>query len=58
VKKMADKYPYKIWGRYGELVLQATEDCRYSREIERGLLEHGYTIKLHDRKITKKEIKK
>jgi hypothetical protein len=55
---MEDKYPYKIWDRYGELVLQAKEDCRYSKEIERGLLEHGYTIKLHGQKITKTTIKK
>lgn len=52
-----DNLPYKIWDRFGELVLQATEDCRYSKETERGLLEHGYTIKLHGKKITKKEVK-
>lgn len=53
---MDDKYPYQIYDRYGTIVLQATEDCRYSKETERGLLEHGYTIKLHGKKITKKEI--
>lgn len=54
---MEDKYPYKVWDRFGTLVLQAAEDCRYSKLIELGLLEHGYTIKLHDKKITKKEVK-
>lgn len=54
---MEDKYPYKVYDRHGELVLEATEDCRYPKDIERGLLEHGYTIKLHGRKITKKEVK-
>ena len=54
---MEDKRPYKVYDRSGTLVLSAPEDCRYSKEIERGLLEHGYTIKLHGKKITKKEIK-
>ena len=54
---MEDKRPYKVYDRFGKLVLQATEACRYSKEIERGLLEHGYTIMLHGKKITKKEIK-
>lgn len=54
---MEDKYPYKVYDRYGELVLQAKENCRYPKEIELGLLEHGYTIKLNGRKITKKEVK-
>ena len=54
---MDDKYPYQIWDPYGKLVLQAAADCRYSKETELGLLEHGYTIKLHGRKITKKEVK-
>ena len=54
---MEDKYPYKIYDRYGELVLQATEACRYPKEIELGLLEHGYTIKLNGKKLTKNEIK-
>ena len=54
---MEDKHPYKVYDRFGKLVLQATEDSRYSKEIERGLLEHGYTIMLHGKKITKKEIK-
>lgn len=54
---MEDKYPYKIWRPNGELALKATEDCRYAKDIERRLLEHGYTIKLHGRKITKKEVK-
>lgn len=51
-------YPYQIWDRYGTLVLQATEDCRYSKETERGLLDGGYTIRLHGKKITKTTIRK
>lgn len=52
-----DDLPYKIWDRFGNLVLQTTEDCRYSKETERGLLDAGYTIKLHGKRITKKEVK-
>ena len=54
---MEDKYPYKIYDRFGNLVLQATEDARYSKETELGLLEHGYTIMLDGKRLTKKEIK-
>lgn len=54
---MNDKNPYKVYDRFGKLVLQTTEESRYSKEIELGLLEHGYTIKLHGKKLTKKEIK-
>lgn len=54
---MSDNYPYKVYDRFGTLVLQVAEDCRYSKLIELGLLEHGYTIKLHGKKITKKDVK-
>lgn len=36
-----DNLPYKVWDRFGEL----------------GLLKAGYTIKLGDKKITKKDVK-
>lgn len=50
-------HPYKVYDRYGTLVLCADERCRYSRETELGLLRHGYTIRLKGRKITQKELK-
>lgn len=50
--------PYQVYNPAGNLVLQADEDCRYTRLQERLLLENGYTIKLKGRKITKAEIKK
>lgn len=53
---MTMDYPYQIYDRYGTPVLQAKEECRYPKEIERGLLEHGYTIKLHGKRITKKDV--
>ena len=52
-----DNLPYKVWDRFGNLVLQAAADCRHSKETELVLLKAGYTIKLGDKKITKKEVK-
>lgn len=51
-----DIFPYKVY-RDSELVMQATEGCRYPKEVERSLMEAGFTIKLHGKRITKKEIK-
>lgn len=53
---MEDKYPYKVY-RDSECVMEATESCRYPKRVELQLLDAGYTIKLHGKKITKKEIK-
>lgn len=47
---------YTVHNPTGELVLQAPEGCRYSRQVELELLASGYTIRLHGRKITKKEL--
>lgn len=49
--------PYKIYDRDGTLVMQAVEECRYKKSVELYLLEAGYTIKLHGKRITKKEVK-
>lgn len=38
--------------------LEAPESCRYSRETERSLLDAGYTIRLHGKRITKAEVRK
>lgn len=52
------EYPYQIFNPDGACVLQAAEGCRYPRSTELHLLEAGYTIKLHGRKITKTESRK
>ena len=52
-----DERPYKVYNSAGQLVLEAAEACRYPKQIERDLLEQGYTIKLHGKRITKKEVK-
>jgi len=52
-----DKYPYQVY-RDGVLMLSAPESCRYPKHVELQLMDAGYTIKLHGKKISKKEIKK
>lgn len=47
--------PYQVIDPNGNTVLQAAESCRYSKEVELGLLKHGYTIRLNGKKITKRE---
>lgn len=49
---------YQIWGPDGELKLSAPESCRYSRQIEIGMVQAGYTIRLHEKKVTKTELRK
>lgn len=51
-----ERFDYTIHNPTGELVLQAPESCRYSRQVELELLAAGYTIRLYGRKITKKEL--
>ena len=52
------KYPYEVIPPTGQQGgLEAPESCRYSKETERSLMDAGYTIKLHGKKITKKEVK-
>lgn len=50
--------PYKVYDRNGDLVMQAVEECRYKKNVELALLDAGYTIKLHGKRITKKEVAK
>ncbi len=49
-------YPYKVFDPCGVPVMTAPEECRYTRAIELDMLAAGYTIRLHGRKITKKEL--
>ena len=51
-----DHYPYKVINPAGVVVLQSK--VRHSRAIELDHLEHGYTITLDGKKLTKTEIKK
>lgn len=51
-------YPYTIHNPAGVLVLQAAENCRYPKLVELALLESGYTIRLHGKKLTKTMLRK
>lgn len=55
---MEANYAYIIYAPEGHVVLQAAESCRYPKHTELSLMDAGYTIKLHGRKITRKEVKK
>lgn len=54
---MAD-YPYTVTNPAGEIILRAAESCRYPRLVELALLEAGYIVRLHGKKITKTETRK
>lgn len=50
--------PYQVFSSTGQRVLQASERCRYPIKTELSLLEAGYTIRLHGRRLTKTELRK
>lgn len=53
------KYPYEVIPPPGQLGgVEAPESCRYSRETELSLIEAGYTIRLHGKRITKTELRR
>lgn len=52
------EYPYQVFSPSGQPIMEAPESCRYPRRIEKDMLEAGYTIRLHGKKITKTEVKK
>lgn len=51
-------YPYQVFSPSGQPIMEAPESCRYPRHIEKDMLEAGYTIRLHGKKITKAEARK
>lgn len=53
---MIMEYPYQVINPEGETVLQSK--VRHSARIELDHLEHGYTIKLNGKKLTKTEVRK
>lgn len=50
--------PYQVFNDTGQRVLHAPESCRYPRHIELDMLEAGYTIRLHGKRITKTELRR
>ena len=51
-------YPYQVFSPTGEPIMEAPESCRYPRHIEKDMLDAGYTIRLHGKRITKAEVRK
>ena len=51
-------HDYEIIGPDGQPKMVAPESCRYPRRIELEMLEAGYTIRLHGKKLTKTEIRR
>ena len=51
-------YPYEVFNPGGQRVMNVPEVCRYPQHIELDMLEAGYTIRLHGKKITKTELRK
>lgn len=49
-------YPYKVFDPCGVPVMSAPEELRYPKNLEFEMLAAGYTIRIHGRKITKKEL--
>ena len=44
-------YPYHVFDTAGRCLMHAPESCRYPRRVELDMLEAGYIIKLHGKKI-------
>lgn len=51
-------FSYEVFNPDGQKVMIAPESCRYPRHIELDILEAGYTIRLHGKRITKTELRK
>lgn len=47
---------YQVYNRDGRLMMSCPEKMRYKKSTELNLIENGFTIKLHGKKITKKEV--
>lgn len=48
--------PFQVSEPDGRVLIQAAEGCIYQKEVLLSLLSAGYILKLHGKKITKKEI--
>lgn len=51
-------YPYTVQNPASVPVMRATEICRYPKSVELSLLDAGYTIRLHGKRITKTDLRK
>ena len=53
-----DPHPYAVYNSEKILVLVAAEECRYPKIVELAMLDAGYTIWLHGKKLTKADIRR
>ena len=51
-----DDCPYRVYDQNGKQVYRSPESCRATKDVELHQLNKGYTIKLHGKRITKKEV--
>ena len=51
-------FSYEVYSPSGQKIMVAPESSRYPSRIELDMLEAGYTIRLHGKKITKTELRK
>ena len=51
-------FSYTVHNPAGVPVMRATEICRYPRNVELSLLDAGYTIRLHGKRVTKTDVRK
>ena len=52
------EHPYEVFNPQGQLVMYSPAECRYPAKIELEMLEAGYIIRLHGKRLTKTEIRK
>ena len=55
-EKTVNNLPFQVSAPDGRVLLMAAEGCIYQKEVLLNLLSAGYILKLHGKKITKKEI--
>ena len=55
-EKTVNNLPFQVLSPDGRVLLMAAEGCIYQKEVLLSLLHAGYILKLHGKKITKKEI--
>lgn len=58
LKMKNEQAEYEVFNPDGQRVMYAPERCRYPSSTELSLLEAGYTIRLHGKRITKTEVRK
>ena len=48
---------YIVKSPEGKIVMHSETGCRYPKNVELDLMDHGYTLHLNGRRLTKKEVR-